>query len=79
MWRTNGGREAARARQVLGARVENRMIWGMDRFQRAQSGHKTCGGGGRTGLSYKAPRQISNGRRSHRAEGVRVSASREGS
>lgn len=70
---TNRGKEAARARQ--GARVGSRM---MGRSQRAHSGHKTCGSGELTVLSDKALRQISKGRRSHRAKGVRVSVSREG-
>jgi hypothetical protein len=51
MWGTNGGKEAARARQ--GARVGNGM---KGRSQRAQSGHKTCGSTGLTALSDKALR-----------------------
>lgn len=43
MWGTSGRKEAASARQALGARMKNRM---MGRSQRAQSGHKTCGSDG---------------------------------
>lgn len=68
-WGTNGRKEAARTRQTLSARMENKMAGGS---QRAQSGHKTGRRGGETVISDKALRQMASDR-SHRVKGVRVS------
>lgn len=73
-WGTKGGKEAARTRQALSARMGNKMAGGS---QRAQNGHKSGRSGGQTVISDKALRQISSDK-SHRAKGVRVSASRDG-